>query len=431
MGRERVAAVLVLCLVGLAWGAAVASAGQPVTVDFEATGTATFNAEMSPGTCNGATVFATETEVIPFSWHAQFLTTINNDGTIVDEPGYLLDASFMQAASAVGSGGDGGPGCAPAVAQITTSCDQDIPVDTSSPPELSDPDRAAGRPPEQPEDVDIQGPPFLTFLPPSGALNFACGFAANDISMLDASLPAMFTAEIHLPSDPFWDSTTGQTVDSWSADVSMPAGSPVDGSACAAGDSGVAYISCDKDVDWSGTVTITQREDDCNDGATSPPTGDGCPPAAPVVPPVTVPAASAPSGNPVSGGATPQPEISAITGPLGSADTTGGAAGSGQIPVVVTVSGPGAVSGVITAPAGPTSARAHALAKRLVIARGRAVAHHAGRVPLTLRLTRAGRTLLRTWRKGSLNAQLSLTLTSAGGHTQEVTRTVRLRAARR
>ncbi len=56
------------CVTALAVTAGAAVASQPVVVDFTAHGTALFNAEMSPGTCNGsARVYATITDAIPFS----------------------------------------------------------------------------------------------------------------------------------------------------------------------------------------------------------------------------------------------------------------------------------------------------------------------------------------------------------------------------
>lgn len=398
--------VLVLVCLG---AAGVAQASQPVTVDFTAHGTATFNAQMSPGSCNGAAIYATVTDAIPFSWETKFNTTINNDETIVDEPGYLVGHDFaQQSANVVGSGGDGGTGCSLAVAMIT-SCPTDVQADiaSSTPPALSDPDRAAQQPlPLSYENVDVQGPLYLGDGSPAARPTIGCGLAFNDLSMLNASLPAMFTAHFQLPHDIFYDPKTGTTRDSWSTDVSMPSSSPVDGSACAAGNNNVSYIYCSKAVSWSGTITITPRADDCSEGATAPPAGSQCPPVKPVLPYSTV---------------------TAITGPSGPGATFAGATGRGSVPVSVTVSGAGSVSGSLSAtvPGGSGGAR-DARVKHIVIARGHATAHRRGRVTLKLKLTRAGRALLRSWKRRTLSTKLAITVSSKN-HRTTATRTIKLR----
>jgi hypothetical protein len=396
--------------------AGTAMAGQPVTVDFTAHGTALFNAEMSPGTCNGsAPVYATITDAIPFSWEAKFNTTINNDDTIASEPGYLVDDELgSQSATVVGSGGDGSSACHLALAVGMRSCPSEVPVDlTGAHPQLTDADVAARQPsPSGYEDVDIQGPVNIGQLSPTAvAASIGCELAFNDVSMLDASLPEMFTAHIRLPHEVFFDPSTGETHDSWSSPVTMPVTSPVDGSACAAGNNSVAYVHCSKDVDWSGTVTVTPRADDCTEGITAPPTTP-CQPAKPVV---------------------PFASVTGVTGPSGNSSTTGAATATGGVPVSVSVSGPGTITGSLTTGGAATGgSRSHvregaAASDKTVIARGRAAARKAGKVKLKLRLTRAGKALLRSWRKPILSAHLSVTITSIGHHRSTRTLTVTLR----
>jgi type 1 fimbria pilin len=147
MHRGAVAFLVSLAALGAVAESAVAS--QPVTVDFSANGTATVNAQMSPGGCNGPAIYATLTDVIPFHWETKFNTTINNDDTIVDEPGYLVSHDFgNQTANVVGSGGDGSPACNQAIVMSIQSCPQDVEADAvgGGSPHLSDPDRAAQQP---------------------------------------------------------------------------------------------------------------------------------------------------------------------------------------------------------------------------------------------------------------------------------------------
>jgi hypothetical protein len=400
-----VAFLVSLAALGAAAGSAAAS--QPVTVDFTAFGTATVNAQMSPGDCNnGAAIYATMTDVIPFHWDTKFNTTINNDDTIVDEPGYLVSHDFgNQTANVVGSGGDGSPACNQAIAMSIQPCPLDVQADAvgGANPRLSDPDRAAQQlGPVSYENVDVQGP--VSIINPNPSPSIGCGLGFNDLTMLNASLPNMFTAHIQLPHDIFFDPKTGETRDSWSTDVSMRDG-PIDGSACIDGNNGVAYLYCNKNVSWSGTVTITPRADDCSEGATEPPLDSKCPPVKPVV---------------------PFAKATAVNGPTGSAATTGGALTSGSVPVTVSVSGPGAVSGSMSASTGGGGAH-DAAVRRIVIASGRAAAHKAGRITLRLKLTNAGRKLLRSWRRRTLLTKLAITVTSAGGHRATITRTIKLR----
>jgi hypothetical protein len=405
------------CLAVLGVAAAVAQASQPVLVDFTAHGQASFNAQMSPAPCNGAAVYATVTDVISFSWETQFHARIDSDGTIVDEPGYLLSHDFgPQSDDVVGSGGDGSAGCNMANAMAIQSCPTEVQADITSdtPPELSDPDRAAHQPsPPGYENVDIQGPLHLGGDNPAAAPSIGCVLGFNDVSMLNASLPDMFTAHIKLPADIFVDPNTGADRDTWSTDVDMPATSPIDGSTCAAGNNGVAYTYCSKSVDWSGTITISKRTEDCSDGAlqiANPP----CPASTPVLP----------SATPVP----PSTTVDGISGPSGKAATTGGALAGGGIPVFVSVSGPGTVTGSLTAPGTGSGGHAQdAKAKRLVIATGSVIARKAGRVKLRLKLTKAGRKLLRSWKRPTLSTALLITITSAGGHQATKTRTLKLR----
>jgi hypothetical protein len=252
------------------------------------------------------------------------------------------------------------------------------------------------------ENVDIQGP--LSIINPNLSPSIGCGLGFNDLTMLSASLPSMFTAHIELPHDIFFDPTTGETRDSWSTDVSMRDG-PIDGSACSAGNNGVSYIYCSKNVSWSGTVTITPRADDCSEGATEPPLQSKCPPVKPVV---------------------PFAKATAVDGPTGGAATTGGALAGGGVPVTVSVSGPGTVTGSMSASGGGGGAH-DAAVRRVVIASGRAVAHKAGRMTLRLKLTKAGRKLLRSWNRRTLLTKLAITVTSAGGHRATISRTIKLR----
>lgn len=404
------------CVTALALVAATASAAQPVTVDFTAQGTATFNGQTSPAPCNGAPIFATFTDVIPFRWETRFNTTIQNDDTIVDEPGYLVSHDFgTQSAQAVGSGGDGGAACNQAIAMSIQPCPRDVPADvtTGTPPELRDPDRAAHEDgPAGDENVEIQGPLHLgNDDPVANGVTIGCGLGFNDVTMLNASLPAMFTAHIRLPHDLFYDPRTGETRDSWSTAVSMPASSPVDGSSCAAGNNGIAFTYCSKDVGWSGTVTIRPRADDCTEGATEPPS-EPCPPAKPVLPFATV---------------------HHLRGPRGKADTTAAALDSGVIPVSGSASGPATVTGSLSAPTANkrtgTGARGHATtAGHTVIATRRMVLRKAKRFTLKLRLTRRGRALLRSWHKPRLSTRLVLTVKSRGGHATHATRQIELRS---
>ncbi|MGH2894550.1 MAG: hypothetical protein ACRDPM_14995, partial [Solirubrobacteraceae bacterium] len=344
-----------------------------------------------------------------------FNTTINNDETIVDEPGYLVSHAFgTQSADVVGSGGDGSSGCNQVVAMSIQPCPTPVEADVTSdtPPGVRDPDRAVSQPGSGSyENVDVQGPLHLgNDNPVAAGISIGCGLAFNDVSMLNASLPDMFTAHVHLPHNIFYDPSTGKTRDSWSTEVSMPAASPVDGSSCAAGNNAVAYIYCTKNVNWSGTVTITPRSDDCTEGATAPPSAP-CPPAKPVL---------------------PYAEVTSVTGPSGNAATTGGAAARGNIPVSVSVSGAATISGSLTSTAFPrpsgSSGRAHeTAAKRKVIASGRVVARKRGRVMLKLKLTRVGRALLRSWKKHTLSTTLLITVTGKGAQKTTATRTITLR----
>ncbi len=343
---------------------------------------------------------------------ARFNTTINNDNTIASEPGYLVDQELgSQSATIVGSGGDGSSACNQAIAIAMQSCPSEVPVDlTGAHPQLTDAEVAAHQPsPPGYEDVDIQGPVNIGQLSPTSVASIGCELAFNDVSMLNASLPEMFTAHIRLPHDIFFDPSTGETHDSWSTDVRMPTTSPVDGSACAAGNNSVPYVYCSKHVDWSGTITVTPRADDCTEGITAPPTAP-CQPAKPVVP--------------FAG-------VTGVTGPSGNSATTGAAAANGEIPISVSVSGPGMVTGSLST-GGATSrgsrGYAHArAAKAAVIARGRATARRAGKVKLRLKLTKAGKTLLRSWRKPTLSAHLSVTIASTGHHRSNRSLTLILR----
>jgi hypothetical protein len=412
--RRMSALALVVCCAGVI-AAGTAQANQPVTVDFTAHGTAIFNGQMTPSPCNGAAIYATVTDALPFSWETKFNTTINNDETIIEEPGYLVSHDFgTQSANVVGSGGDGGSGCNQAVAMSIQSCPTPVQSDVTSdtPPAIRDPDRSASQPGAASyENVDVQGPLHLgNDNPLATGVSIGCGLAFNDVSMLNASLPDMFVAHIQLPHNLFYDPSTGKTRESWSTDVSMPATSPVDGSSCAAGNNGVAYIYCSKNVRWSGTVTVTPRADDCTEGATAPPSAP-CPPAKPVVPYATV---------------------MSVTGPSGNAATTGGAAARGEIPVSISVSGAGTISGsltstAVTQPSGSSRGAHEAAAKRTVIASGRVVARKAGRVMLKLKLTKAGRTLLRSWKKHALSTALLITVTDKRGQKTTATRTIKLR----